>query len=294
MTITHSLSTRAMTANLTVGMWQGHRLDKEASRTLTESAGAREDAARVNKHLVDKAALAPIVTAGGALRTHFYSRTLPWKDNGDRILTRKLYTRFIEEHEALVAKFRDEVSKFIDIVYPIEVQRAEFRMGTLFRADDYPSAERLRRRFHATLDIDAVTTSGDFRVDLDQDTLDRVRTEIDTAAEQRVKSAMQDVWGRLITAVSHAQSRLANPDNVFKSSTIENVADIIKTAPGLSLVDDPNLDKVCKELDEIFGSTNVKELRKDNSVRANVAREADEILDKMRGFAGIWGAPDVE
>ena len=58
----HALTERAMVMTLSISRWQGHRLDKEASRKVTSEAGAAADAARVNKHLVPKEALAPIVT----------------------------------------------------------------------------------------------------------------------------------------------------------------------------------------------------------------------------------------
>ena len=52
-----------MTLDLTMGVWLGYRLDKEASRQVTDNANAEADAARVNKHLVPKAALAKVVTS---------------------------------------------------------------------------------------------------------------------------------------------------------------------------------------------------------------------------------------
>lgn len=67
----HALTERAMVMNLSISVWQGYRLDKEASRKVVEEAGAHKDAARVNKHLVPKEALAPVITALGNIRTHF-------------------------------------------------------------------------------------------------------------------------------------------------------------------------------------------------------------------------------
>ena len=52
-----SIAERAMVVNLAIGLWQGYRLDREASRQVTETNGAASDAARVNKHLVPKEVL---------------------------------------------------------------------------------------------------------------------------------------------------------------------------------------------------------------------------------------------
>jgi hypothetical protein len=86
-----SITTKAMVLNLQVGLWSGHRLDKEATRKVTEDNNAESDAARVNKHLIPKPAFKDITATATAVRTHFYENTLPWKDNGDRLLTRGMY-----------------------------------------------------------------------------------------------------------------------------------------------------------------------------------------------------------
>jgi hypothetical protein len=108
-----SITSQAMTLNCQIGIWQGYRLDKEASSKVTADAGADSDAARVNKHLVPKQALADVVAAANAVRTHLYLKTLPWKDNGDRLLTRKMFLGFIEEHERLVGEFDKAVTQFL-------------------------------------------------------------------------------------------------------------------------------------------------------------------------------------
>jgi hypothetical protein len=105
---------------------------------VTKDAGADSDAARVNKHLVPKQALADVVSAASAVRTHLYLKTLPWKDNGDRLLTRKLFLGFIEEHERLVGEFDKAVHQFLTVAYPAARDQAEFRMGSLFKPTTIP------------------------------------------------------------------------------------------------------------------------------------------------------------
>lgn len=104
-----SISKQCMTVNLQIGTWNAQRLDRAASAEVTDKAGAAGDAARVNKHLINKDALKPIITAANALRSHFYHKTLPWKDNGDRLLTRKMYVEFLQGHSDLLNKFNEAV-----------------------------------------------------------------------------------------------------------------------------------------------------------------------------------------
>lgn len=285
----HALTERAMIANLSISIWQGYRLDKEASAKVTADAGAKSDAARVNKHLVPKEALAPVVTASGAVRTHFYTNTLPWRDNGDRILTRKLYMPFIQAHEALVAEFDDAVEKFLTVDYPEAKAQAEFRMGDLFKLDDYPWASDLRRRFAISLDFDAVTTANDFRVAIDQDQVDKVKASMESAAEARLAQAQADVWKRIGETMGYFAQRMADPKAVFRDSTVDNVHDLLTLIPGLNVLDDPDIEEVRAMLEKMMTGVEAKDIRKNPDIREELAGEAKEIMDKVSGLAKAFG-----
>lgn len=285
----HSLTEKAMVMNLSIGIWQGYRLDKDASRRVTTEAGADADAARVNKHLVPKDSLAPIVKAQNAIRTHFYDNTMPWRDNGDRLMPRKQFLVFTPTHEALVAAFEAEVDKFLDSEYPSAIAKAEFRMGAMFKRDDYPAASDLRRRFYATLDIDAITTAGDFRVQLDQEHVDRVRSAMEAAAEKRITAAMADVWRRMSETVGYFRDRMANPSAVFRDSTVTNIGELLNLIPGLNVLDDPAIETVRNAIATSLGGIEAKDIRKDPALREELAGEAGKIMDTMAGFMRAFG-----
>lgn len=285
----HALTERAMVMNLSISLWQGYRLDKEASRKVTEAAGAKSDAARVNKHLVPKEALAPVVTAANSVRAHFYDNTLPWKDNGDRLMPRKLFTTFIQAHEALRQEFDEAVATFLDDKYPSAIAQAEFRMGDLFKREDYPSAAQLRGRFRIVLDIDPVTTSNDFRVTIDQEHVDRVKEAMEDAALRRVQTAQADVWKRLLEKVGRFAERLGDPEAVFRDSTIENVEELIEMVPGLNVLDDPDIERIRREIEDKLGGYTAKDIRKDPELRQELAGDAKAIVDQMSGFMRAFG-----
>lgn len=284
-----SITTECMIVNLQIGVWQGYRLDKDASRRVTEDAGADRDAARVNKHLVPKEALKGIVAASGAVRTHFYAQTLPWKDNGDRLLPRRRYMRFIAEHSGLVHEFEAAVEAFLSNTYLAARDGAEFRMGELFKADDYPRPDALRGRFYAKLDIDPVTEAGDFRVALDNDATDAVRRSIEDALKERIGRAMADVWARLQDTLGHFAAKMADTDAVFRDSTVKNLEEIIDILPDLNILNDPNLERIAEDMRRTLSGYDAKTLRGDVTQRAQAAAEAQRIMDDMAGFMNAFG-----
>lgn len=283
-----SIAENAMVMNLSIGLWAGYRLDKQASQEITADKGADADAARVNKHLVPKDALKAVVSAATAVRTHFYANTLPWKDNGDRLLTRLMYTRFIEDHESLVATFNAAVEQFITKDYVNAVELAGFRMGALFDPDDYPHPDALRRKFYIHLDIDAVTTAGDFRVQMDEAEIDGIRRDMTRALEQRIGSAMRDVWERLAKVVGHMAEKLGNQDAVFRNSTITNLEELVDLLPGLNVLNDPDLDMMRRDIKAKLCGHDVADLRKDPAHRAQIASEAKQIMETMAGFMNAF------
>lgn len=278
-----SIVTQAMVLNLQIGIWQGYRLDKDASAKVTRDANAEGDAARVNKHLVPKEALKAVVSASGAIRTHFYAKTLPWKDNGDRLLTRAMFGGFIEEHERLVGEFNDAVLEFLSTSYPAARDQAEFRMGDLFKGDDYPSAQSLRQRFYINMDIDAVTQAGDFRVDMEESEKAKIQAAMEEAMKGRIGRAMQDIWTRLAEVVGHFAKKMAT-DDIFRDTTVSNIEALVDLLPGLNVLDDPDLRAMGEEIKAKLAGADPKDLRKDKAVRTQAAKDAEDIMARMAGF----------
>lgn len=287
---THALTDRAMVMNLNIGVWQGYRLDKQASAEITAAKGANADAARVNKHLVPKELLRPIVTARNTIRVHFYENTLPWRDNGDRLMTRKLYMKFIQEHSELVTEFRDAVEQFLAEDYATAIEQAAFRMGELFNRDDYPPVSELRRRFYINLDIDAITTADDFRVEIDAEHVERVKASMEAAAESRVHAALQDVWRRMAETIGYFHQRMDDPKAVFRDSTVDNIAELIDLIPGLNVLDDPAIEEVRQMIDKRLTGIDANDIRKDPAFREELADEAKQIMTKVEGFMKAFGA----
>jgi len=289
-----SITNDCMVVNLQIGIWMGYRLDKSASAKVTIEAGAEQDAARVNKHLVPKESLKQIVSAAGAVRNHFYEKTLPWKDNGDRLLTRKMYMSFIEEHGKLQNDFYSAVDAFLNVQYPKARDQASFRMGDLFNPNDYPSANELHRKFYVSLDIDAVTEAGDFRVQLsNQAENDAVRQNMEQAMNARISRAMGDVWARLSNVLGHFATKMGAKDDIFRDSTVKNLEELVEILPSLNVLDDPNLNAICEDISRTVMGYSAKDLRKDEATRAAVADEAKRIMDDMAGFMNAFGGSNA-
>lgn len=282
-----SIANNTMVVNLQISSWSGYKLDKGMSQKVTTEAKADTDAARVNKHLVPKEALKDVISASGALRTHFYERTLPWGDNGDRLLPRLAYSEFMQEHGRLEQEFHNAVDNFIKEKYLAARDQAEFRMGEMFKTDDYPEAEQLRRRFAVNLDVHGVPTGHDFRVDMDTLTVDMLRQQIEDKNAERVSTAMRDVWTRLADVLTHFANKMGE-DSVFRDSTVKNLEELVEMLPALNVTNDPALEQIRQDITDTIIGYQPKDLRKDTAVRQAAAKESRRIADQMASFMGAF------
>jgi hypothetical protein len=281
-----SLATRCMIICVSIGMWEGRKLDKGASSKANRDAGAKDGTARVTKRIVSDKAFSEIVTARNAIKAHVETHALPWKDKGDRILMRNMYERFIEQYATLEANFNDAATNFVTNIYPPERESAAFDMGEFFNPDDYPPPDELKRRFYVRLTIEPVPEANDFRVALDQSTIDHIKAQLEESINQRLVVAMKDVYVRIMDVIKHYVDKMSDPKAIFRDSTVQNLVDLVDLLPGLNVTGDVNLRSIRLRLANNLYQIDPDDLRKDEATRAAAAQEAQDILDDMRGFMG--------
>lgn len=279
-----NIANRAMIINLSISQWSGRKLDRQVTDETNQAHGASSDAGRFNKLLVDKKALAPIQSAANAARLFVYDQTLPWGDNGDRVLMASNYFDFTAKMRQYEQEFNDAVDDLMG-GYLAYVEQARFRLNSMFKSSDYPSESEVRTKFNMRYVVRPVPTAGDFRVDMSKDVVDELRQQIAKDNETVLNAAMQTVWEEVKTTMSHLYEKLADPKMRFKESTIKNLETLADRIPHLNLIDDPDLETFRKELKDGLVGYTAKELREDDKVRSAAAVETKRIIDK---FQGVW------
>jgi hypothetical protein len=283
--VTQSLATKLMIVNASISMWEGRKLDKAITRkTIADNNVEDADGLSVNKRIIHKDAFKGVQAAASAVRAVIYEHTLPWKDNGDRAIMRQMYARFLHHFHEAEQKFEAAKREFIDVIYPAAVAKASFNLGDAYDANDYPHADQLEDRFKLRLVIDAVSDPEDFRVKLDDATVDAIKADMEEAIGQRVHMAMGDVWSRLETMVAHFAERTSPDIQRFHDTTVTNLQELVTILPGLNLIGDPNIKLISAKLKETLCAYDPKDLRKNKDVRAAAKAEAEEIMETMAGF----------
>lgn len=286
------LASRAMIVSLSISQWSGRRLDRQVTDEVNQQHNAAADAGRYNKLLLPKEALAKIVSIVGETRTDFLKRTLPWMDNGSRIMSADGYLAHASWIRSQTAKYDRAVDEFI-AAYPAYVTDACQRLGSMFNPEDYPDAERLRGKFAVECKVMPVPSSDDFRVDMSDAQAERIRADIEQQVADATSAAVKDVYRRVADVTGRMVERLnaykpaARPgdraEGIFRDSLVENVRDLIGILPALNIVGDPELAAMADKLRPL-AEHDASELRDDPAVRKSVAAEAQAILDSVEGF----------
>ena len=273
-----SLSSKAMIVSLSVSCWTARKQDKKVS-TEVEAAHNARDAGRFNKLLIDKAALDPLTSFAGRIRDEHYRLTLPWLDNGGRLLPSKLFMEYRKVIEGLKADYAKLVESFL-ANYDVQVQAARNRLGTMFNPEDYPQAERLRSKFAVELDIIPVPQAADFRVDVGDAERSRIQREMEERLAKRQADAAAEAWGRIRDVVSTIYLRTSAEKPVIRDSLIENARDLVALLPGLNLDDDPAMTTVARAISDTL-LVDLWTLRNNRRARQKVAEAAQLILQQI-------------
>ena len=279
MTKPSTLQDRAMLATLNISQWTNRKHDKSISEEVEKQHGAT-DAGRYNKLLVHKSSLEPINKIASACRIYHYKMTLPWGDNGDRLLPGALFTEYAKEIRGYKDQFHNAAAAFV-VRFPSLVSEARTRLGSMYEASDYPDVSEMRARFAIETSFSSVASAGDFRVELNEEYVNSIKREITERTENLQKDAVRHCWGRVRTVVSNIHERLADKDNKFKDSLIENARELIAILPALNITGDSELIAIETDVKALLLPPD--RLRSDNTLRSETAQKAADILAKMTG-----------
>jgi hypothetical protein len=216
--------------------------------------------------------------------------TLPWLDDGTRILKGSAFIPFTERVNAVTSSFDEAVEAFV-AAYPAVKEEARRRLGSAYEESDFSCQSRLRQRFGVKLTFLPIPSGTDFRVELGAEEIAAVRRNAEEALRDTVHDAFLNLLDRLREPVAHMATRLrlmrrngrGKVEHPFRDSLVSNVRSVVQLAPLLNLTDDPRIAALCSEIERSLTGWSPDELRASAHLRNRVADEADAILQRMQG-----------
>jgi hypothetical protein len=275
------ISDKAMLICLHITMWSARKFDKRVSEEVAQSHEANTNAGRYNKHLLDQAEkLEELRTLAGQIRQYFYKVTLPWSDEGYRLLPSHLYFEFTNQMSEFKTEY-EQLREFLD-AYPTYREQARSSLGLLYRDSDYPDWSKLTEKFDLTTDILPIPCGEDFRVTLGAEEKARVAREIDQQVKQSLTRATSELWLRLMQSVAHLAAQLERPKARLHTSTLRNVTEIADLVPRLNVTNDEELTALAQETNSRLAGFTRQDLAEHPAARARAAGIANDLAAKIK------------
>jgi len=277
-----SIQKKGMIVYMQISTWTARKHDRKISREIEDQYQANE-AGRYNKILIAKQFLSNIQKIVSNARSFHYENTLPWFDNGGRLLPAANYFDYIARIKEFKDKFEYEVNRFISMYSDYKVE-ARNRLNGMFKEEDYPDVETLFKKYAIITQINPIPDANDFRVTLNQNEVNNIKAAIEEQIKKSTNQAMSDLWMRLFKVVEHMVERLGKVDHKFKNSLVTNISELCELLPKLNITDDINLNTALNEIKTKLTEFSPTTLREDVTIRSKTAKEAEIILNKMKHY----------
>ncbi len=291
-----SLSSRAMLSSLSISMWSARKHDPAASEDIAARHGAQANVGRYLKILLPKKALAEVQKIVSEARQEHYFITLPWDDNGYRVLPGAVYFDHVRKMHSHQQGFNDAVDDLCRQFGSL-VNESRIRLGGLFRDGDYPATDELRSKFSFETKVMPLPDAGDFRVTLGDEEKQRIKRQIALDVEASLQVGTRELWHRLYEAVQHMADRLSaykvtddGVEHPFRDTVVTNLVRLVDVLPKLNITNDPELERLAEQVRASL-LVDPKELRQSDSTRTQTAKTAAEIASRMAGYMAACSAP---
>ena len=278
-----NILTKAVLVKLSISQFNPKRQDAKTTREVLNDKNAERSAGVWMKNLIDPKTLEKITSLGMQARQAHYKLSLPYADEGWRILPITMYERYQTEARAAHLAFNSAVEEFL-IRFPQYIEDAKQALNGMYNAADYPSTEVLKSKFGFNVDFTPLPSADDFRFTLGAADMDSIKADVETRVKDATENAIKNLWQRLAEPIKHLITKLGDKDSIFRDSLVENIREIVSLVPALNVTDDSALNALTAEINSKLARIEPDLLRQNQSVRQNTIKQADEILKKMEGY----------
>jgi len=278
----NTLAEKSMLVRLTRSMYQPYAYDDEATKEVEKSHGVSR-AGRFNKRLLkDSTRFAKVNQAFNAVYLLHMSRTLPWLDDGLRILPAQNYLEYANEMRPVITiatRLADELAAH----WGEEIDEDRKRLNGLFNVMDYPVS--VREKYSIRLQFLPVPTASDFRVEISEED----KASLDDAVRDAEQGVKTHILKSLMEPLERAVKKLSIPVGaegaVFRDSMLENILETAERMQSLDLTGDAGVAKLLGEV-KALGEQGVRRadsIRHVPGARDLAREEMERILNNMKG-----------
>lgn len=282
---TDKIHTNVMLVELRVSQWTARKQDKRVAEAVAAANHVDQHVGSYYKSLIDPQILKRIMQVVNEMRKEYYKHTLPWSDEGPRILPADMYFDFMETMSGFRVKFEGMVKEFLKD-YPYHREEAKRFLGNLFNDDDYPEPDKLANKFGFSLSVRPLPHSSDFRCDIGSEEVERVRQQIEEQTKATLQQSVKAAFDRILEVASRYADRLATDDGIFRDSMVESARELAEIMPKLNFTGDPELERLTQVVKDKLAVHDPAVLRTNMGVRREAAAAAKSVVSDIENVFG--------
>tara|TARA_B100000212_G_scaffold336814_1_gene310702 strand:- start:282 stop:1163 length:882 start_codon:yes stop_codon:yes gene_type:complete len=283
-----NLSSASMLVDFSASVYTARKKDVSASEELETIKKADPNVANVHKKLLGNCPeLVAVQKFVGNTRNAHSSMTLPWSDMGMRLLPTSTFFKYKQYMTKAEQEFHTLVEKFFDI-YEDAVVNAQTLLGDLYNPANYPPLDVLRHKFGWRLSFVPLPTSGDFRVEMEQEQAKSLAEEYDKHYNAMFGKAIDSMIGDLMKYLARLSDRLdyksQEDKKVFHDTVTSNITDMLENLLVPLADKDKRLHTLTRQLMDTFEGISADALREDGALRQNTKQSVDDVISSIKSL----------
>lgn len=291
------LANKAIRVRVRCGSMLTSRQDKQARAELAASKHIEERSISASRKLfLDSSRAKACVQSARTIKDFVARRTLPWGDDGYRVLPLVSLTKFRQELDTLLWKHTALVDAFqANIAWEIDQDR--LRLGVMFDESDYQTRKRggyapidFSERLAIQPSYEPIADPSDWR----SAPSERDRTQYQELLASVVAEATTDLTERVRSGVSALLTKIASFGSgknagqrvKWTNSALSDLAELADLVPELNIAGDKNLQDIAETIQRTLEPVMPKGdessvLRDSRLARSHVAVSLEGVMDRL-------------
>jgi hypothetical protein len=246
-----------MVVNLHIGVWSGFK-DKRL-------------------HGADfEAEIAAMASRGATLRGIYYDWTLPWKENGDRLMPKRAWPEFQDAFASDAEAFTRCAKEMAAEWLLVARDRAEFRLVDRYRESDFPASAEVLGRYYADIDMDEVAQP----LEIDESGL--IAPDA-SALDKRATDAIRHLREKVATPLAVFVDRFQKEKGFYEAHVVklERMATIGKH---LNFDGHEAFEEICDAVLSTVVQEGIDGLREDADARTIAVKRGKKLLERLKAL----------
>tara|TARA_R100001530_G_scaffold136325_3_gene116463 strand:- start:934 stop:1881 length:948 start_codon:yes stop_codon:yes gene_type:complete len=266
------------------------RDDKTAARRAAESMGAKRGRYTSNKKLIVCDEHDALLKQSNTVYRFVRDRTMRWGELGQQLLPNEAYTDFDTQVQEMVQEFYVDYKPAFLRAYPAACARSQLSLGEGYDPRLYPSVHELEGKIQIYLDYEPLPKAGDFRIDLPRQAQELMKKKYQQLNQRRLQESMEDIWKRLLKPLKNMSAKLDYDDEGkprnghFQTTIVDNVIQIVDLMKICNLANDPQMDRVQRDLRNALTGVTPEMLKVSDTQRRKTKAEVDSIIKSLPNF----------